>query len=75
MTKTIAKIGNSQGIILDSAFLDLARLRLGDQLSVTIHDGGAITLTPVRTSIDAKVAAASAKRLIRRNSKLFKRLS
>lgn len=75
MTKTIAKIGNSQGIIFDAAFLDLARLRLGDQLTVTVHEGGAIVLTPIRTVIDAKEAAAKAKRLIRRNSKLFKRLS
>lgn len=75
MTKTIAKIGNSQGIILDTAFLDLARLRLGDQLSVTVHEGGAIVLTPIRRAIDAKEAATAAKRLIRRNSKLFKRLS
>lgn len=75
MTKTIAKIGNSQGIILDAAFLDLARLRLGDQLTVTVHEGGAIVMTPIRTTIDAKEAEAKAKRLIRRNSKLFERLS
>ena len=75
MTKTIAKIGNSQGIILDAAFLDLARLRLGDQLTVTLHEGGAIVMTPIRTTIDAKEAGAKAKRLIRRNSKLFQRLS
>lgn len=75
MTKTIAKIGNSQGIILDSAFLDLARLRLGDRLSVTVHEGGSIVLTPIRPAIDAKDAATAAKRLIRRNAKLFKRLS
>ena len=75
MTKTIAKIGNSQGIILDAAFLDLARLRLGDQLTVTVHEGGAIVMTPIRTTIDAKEARAKAKRLIRRNSKLFQRLS
>ena len=75
MTKTISKIGNSQGIILDTAFLDLARLKLGDQLTVTVHEGGAIVLTPIRPSIDAKTAAAKAKRLIRRNAKLFKRLA
>ncbi len=75
MTKTIAKIGNSQGIILDAAFLDLARLRLGDRLTVTLHEGGAIVMTPVRPAIDADGAASKAKRLIRRNAKLFQRLS
>lgn len=75
MTKTISKIGNSQGIIFDAAFLDLARLRLGDQLTVTVHEGGSIVMTPVRKVVDAKEAATRAKRLIRKNSKLFKRLS
>ena len=30
MIKTISKIGNSQGIIFDSALLQLARLKVGD---------------------------------------------
>ena len=75
MTKTISKIGNSQGIIFDSAFLDLARLKLGDQLTVTVHEGGAIVLTPLRPGLTTKEAATKAKRLIRRNATLFKRLS
>ncbi len=75
MTKVISKIGNSQGIILDSAFLDLARLKLGDQLTVTVHEGGAIVLTPVRPALTSKEAATKARRLIKRNAKLFKRLS
>jgi antitoxin component of MazEF toxin-antitoxin module len=75
MTKTISKIGNSQGIIFDSALLDLARLRTGDKLTVAVHEGGTITLTPVRPRLDPKSAAASARRIIRRNSTLFKRLS
>ena len=75
MTKTISKIGNSQGIIFDAALMDLARLKLGDQVTVTVHEGGSIILTPVRSAIDAKEAGAAAKRLIRKNSALFKRLS
>jgi antitoxin component of MazEF toxin-antitoxin module len=31
MTKTISKIGNSQGIIFDAALMDLAGAKLGDQ--------------------------------------------
>lgn len=75
MTKTISKIGNSQGIIFDAALLDLARLKSGDQLTVTVHEGGSIILTPVRPAIDAKKAGAAARRLIKKNSALFKRLS
>ncbi|HAK06855.1 MAG TPA: hypothetical protein DCO65_06255 [Spartobacteria bacterium] len=75
MTKTISKVGNSQGIIFDVALMDLARVKVGDQLNVTVHEGGSIILTPVRPTITPKMAAASAKRLIKKNSALFKRLA
>ena len=75
MTKTISKVGNSQGIIFDAALMDLARLKVGDQVTVTVHEGGSIVLTPVRPAIDPKKAGAAARRLIRKNSALFKRLS
>jgi antitoxin component of MazEF toxin-antitoxin module len=75
MTKTITKVGNSQGIIFDAALMEMAHLKLGDQLSVTLHEGGAIVLMPVRSSIDAAKAAGTAKRLIRKNTELFRRLS
>lgn len=49
MTKTISKIGNSQGIIFDAALMDLARIRVGDQLNVTVMpDSGTIVLEPLR---------------------------
>jgi antitoxin component of MazEF toxin-antitoxin module len=75
MTKTISKVGNSQGIIFDAALMDLARVKVGDQLNVTLHEGGSIILTPVHPTITPKMAAASAKRLIKKNSALFKRLA
>jgi antitoxin component of MazEF toxin-antitoxin module len=75
MTKTISKVGNSQGIIFDTALMDLARLKVGDQVTVTVHEGGSIVLTPVRPSIEPRKAATTAKRLIRKNSELFRRLS
>ena len=48
MLKTITKVGNSQGLILDAALCELTGLKAGDQVNVTVHDGGAITLTPIR---------------------------
>jgi antitoxin component of MazEF toxin-antitoxin module len=75
VTKTISKVGNSQGIIFDAALMDLARVKVGDQLTVTVHEGGSIILTPIRPTLDPAQAAATAKRLIRKNSALFKRLS
>jgi antitoxin component of MazEF toxin-antitoxin module len=75
MTKTISKIGNSQGIIFDTALMDLARVKLGDQVTVTVHAGGSIILTPLRPTIEAKEAAQSARRLIKKNTALFRRLA
>jgi len=75
MTKTITKIGNSQGLMLDAALMDLARLKVGDQVSVTVHEGGSIVLTPLRPVILPEKAAATARSVIRKNSELFRRLS
>ena len=75
MTKTISKIGNSQGIIFDAALMDLARVKVGDQMTVTVHSGGSIVLTPVKPSIEADEAAVTSRRLIKKNSALFKRLA
>jgi len=75
MTKTITKIGNSQGVVFDAAFMDLARLKVGDELSVSLHEGGAIVLLPLRRTITDEMGSKTARRLIRKNAKLFKRLS
>jgi antitoxin component of MazEF toxin-antitoxin module len=75
MTKTISKVGNSQGLIFDAALMDLARLKVGDQVTVSVHEGGTIVLTPVCPSIGPAKAAATARRLIRKNSELFRRLA
>ena len=49
MTKTISKVGNSQGIIFDAALMDLARIKVGDQVNVTVvPESGAIVLMPLR---------------------------
>jgi antitoxin component of MazEF toxin-antitoxin module len=75
MTKTITKVGNSQGIIFDAALMDMARLKVGDQVSISVHAGGSIVLTPMRPTIEPKAAAATARRLIKKNAALFRRLS
>lgn len=47
MVKTITKVGNSHGIILDAALMDLARLKPGDKVNIEIHSGGTLTVTPL----------------------------
>ena len=69
MIKTITKVGNSQGIIFDATVMALARLKVGDQVNFEIHDGGTITLTPLRTVPDAKEVS----RVIKSTMKDYKR--
>ncbi len=47
MIKTISKIGNSQGLMFDTALMEIAHLKAGDQVNVEVHEGGTITLTPL----------------------------
>jgi antitoxin component of MazEF toxin-antitoxin module len=75
MLKSITKIGNSQGLIFDAALRELTGLQPGDQVNVTVHEGGSIVITPLRAAIPAAEAGEMAKSLIRRNSRLFKRLA
>jgi antitoxin component of MazEF toxin-antitoxin module len=75
MTKTITRVGNSQGLMFDSALMDLARLKVGDQVSISVHEGGSIVLTPVRPAIKPDQAATTARRLIKSNAALFRRLA
>ena len=76
MIKTIAKIGNSHGIIFDSTLLQLAHLKPGDEVNVEVHPGGTITITPLDPGqISPGDAAAAARRIISKNSELFRRLS
>lgn len=75
MTKTLKKIGNSQGLIFDAALLEMAHLKVGDEVNVTVHEGGSIVLTPLRPAIEPKAASQTTKRLIGKNDELFRRLS
>jgi len=73
--KTITKIGNSQGLMFDSALMELAHIKVGDQVAVSVHEGGSIVLTPVRPVIKPEKAAVTARRLIKKNAELFRRLA
>lgn len=76
MIKKITKVGNSHALILDSALLQLARLKPGDEVNVEVHAGGTMTVSPIhREVIDETEAAVAARRLIGKNSELFRRLA
>lgn len=69
MVKTISKIGNSQGLIFDAALMDLAHLKAGDQVNVEVHEGGTITITPLRP----KPSATEVSRVIKTTMKDYAR--
>jgi antitoxin component of MazEF toxin-antitoxin module len=75
MLKRISKVGNSQGLIFDAALRELTGLKAGDEVNVTVHEGGSIIIAPMRPAIGADEARGRARKLIRRNSELFKRLA
>lgn len=75
MIKTITRFGNSQGIILDSTVMDLAHLKVGDQVNFEIHDGGAITLTPLRTTPEAKAVSRVIKSTMKDYRRTMRRLA
>ena len=75
MTKTIARVGNSQGIIFDAALLDLARLKAGDQVNVTVHEGGSIILTPLRPGPSKEEITAAIKKTAKDYRKTLRKLA
>ena len=47
-SKRLQKTEIRRASFFDSALLDLARLKAGDKVNVEVHEGGTITLTPIR---------------------------
>jgi antitoxin component of MazEF toxin-antitoxin module len=73
--KTIGKVGNSQGLIFDAALRELTGLKAGDQVNITVHEGGSIVITPMAPTVDADEAGNRARALIERNAEVFRRLA
>ena len=56
--------------------MELARLKVGDEMNLEIYDSGGMTLMPMKQrTIDPATASDVAKRLISKNNELFRRLS
>jgi antitoxin component of MazEF toxin-antitoxin module len=76
MTKSISKIGNSQGIIFDAALMALARVKVGDQFDVTIvNEGGAIMLMPIRKGPSRKEISGTIKKVMKDYRKTLRKLA
>jgi antitoxin component of MazEF toxin-antitoxin module len=75
MIKTITKVGNSHGLIFDATLRELTGLRPGDQVNVTVHEGGAIVLTPIRKAPSAEEVSAAVKRTVKDYRKTLRKLA
>jgi antitoxin component of MazEF toxin-antitoxin module len=75
MLKTITKVGNSQGLIFDTALCELTGLKTGDQVNVTVHDGGTITLTPIRKSASPEVVENTIRQTVKDYAKTLRKLA
>ncbi len=75
MLKTISKVGNSQGIIFDTALMELAHLRTGDEVNVEVHEGGTITITPLRKEPSREEISKVIKGTMRDYARTLRRLA
>ena len=75
MVKTISKVGNSHGIVFDAALMDLAHLKAGDEVNVEVHEGGTITLTPLRPRPTPSEVAKAIKTTLKDYSRTMKKLA
>jgi antitoxin component of MazEF toxin-antitoxin module len=75
MIKTITKIGNSHGIIFDSALLQLAHLKPGDEVNVEVHSSGTITITSMNPGPSPEEFSAKVGDVMQRYAQTMKRLA
>ena len=75
MIKTITKVGNSQGIIFDAALMELAHLQPGDDVNVEVHEGGTLTLTPIRPRPSREHVSKVIKSTMKDYARTMKRLA
>jgi antitoxin component of MazEF toxin-antitoxin module len=75
MLKQITKVGNSQGLILDTALMDLTGLRVGDQVNVSVAPGGTIMVTPIRKSASRDEVSSTIRKTVKDYRKTLKKLA
>ena len=75
MTKTIVKVGNSQGIIFDQSMMELSHLKLGDEMAVSFHTGGSIILTPLRPSMPKEKVSSVIQETMKEYAQTMKKLA
>lgn len=74
MIKTIKKIGNSHGIILDKAYLDILGVKEGSQVNITTS-GKSLIVTPEDNFVDDETFDQVASEIFERYDNAFRRLA
>jgi antitoxin component of MazEF toxin-antitoxin module len=75
MVKTISRVGNSHGIILDASLLELTQLKAGDEVNVEVHQGGTITITPIRRQPAPEQVSRVVRKVMKDYARTMKKLS
>lgn len=75
MVKTITKVGNSHGLIFDATLRELTGLKPGDQVNVTVHEGGTVVLTPIRKAPTREAISATVRRTVKDYRKTLRKLA
>jgi len=75
MVKTISQGGNAHGIGFDAALMNLAHLKAGDEVNVEVHEGGTITLTPIRPRPSRAEVSKVIKSTMKEYSRTMKKLA
>ena len=75
MLKSISKIGNSQGLIFDAALCELSGLKAGDQVNITVHAGGAMTLIPIRKAASRAKVSETIRKTVKDYRRTLRRLA
>jgi len=75
MIKKITKIGNSQGLMFDAALMELAHLKPGDPVNVEVHEGGTLTVTPIRAQPSRAEVSRAIKSTMKDYARTMKKLA
>ncbi len=75
MHKKIIKLGNSQGLVFDAALMELARLKTGDDVNVEVHEGGTITITPLRPRPSRSEVTSTIKTVMKDYARTMRKLA
>jgi antitoxin component of MazEF toxin-antitoxin module len=75
MIKTITRSGNAYGLVFDAKLLKRAGLKPGDQVDVTVHESGAIVLTPIGKALNAGEVNSLVERTVKDYRKTLRKLA